>query len=207
MNPWLLMSEIEFSPDESCAALIFDCDGTLVDSAPVHLAAYSAALAEYGEVMSWEWYSSRLGISARELLLIFAREFSVPLDIDRAMMLYVNSFHENLALVREVMPVAEIARTYRQKLPMAVASNGSGEHVIASLTTAGLLPLFDVIVGREDVTHGKPAPDLFLEAARRLGVLPELCVVFEDSREGMEAARRAGMRAYDVSLVAAAQRR
>ncbi len=201
------MSELKFSPDESCAALIFYCDGTLVDSAPVHLAGYNASLAEYGKVMSWEWYSSRLGIPARDLLLIFAKEFEVPLDIDRAMMIYANSFHENLALIREVTLVAELARTCRKKLPMAVASNGNSDHVIASLAKADLLPLFDVIVGREAVAHGKPAPDLYLEAARRLSVDPELCVVFEDSPEGMESARRAGMRAYDVSFAVAAQRK
>jgi Haloacid dehalogenase-like hydrolase len=70
------------SPDESCVALIFDCDGTLVDSAQVHLAGYNAALAEYGKVMLWDWYSSRLGIPARDLLLIFAEEFGVALNIE-----------------------------------------------------------------------------------------------------------------------------
>jgi HAD superfamily hydrolase (TIGR01509 family) len=207
VNPGLLMSELQFSPDESCVALIFDCDGTLVDSAQVHLAGYNAALAEYGKVMLWDWYSSRLGIPARDLLLIFAEEFGVALNIDQAMTIYANAFHENLALVSEVTLVAELARAYREKLPMAVASNGSSDHVIASLAKADLLPLFDVIVGREAVAHGKPAPDLYLEAARRLGVAPELCVVFEDSQEGMEAARRAGMKAYDVSFVVAAQRK
>jgi HAD superfamily hydrolase (TIGR01509 family) len=92
-------------------------------------------------------------------------------------------------------------------LPTAVASNGNTDHVVASLTKADLLPLFDVIVGREAVAHGKPAPDLYLEAARRLSVAPNLCVVFEDSLECMEAARRAGMRAYDVSSIVAAQRK
>jgi len=201
------MSQFQFSPDKSCAALIFDCDGTLVDSAPVHLAGYNAGLAEYGKVMSWDWYSYRLGIPARDLLLIFAEEFEVPLNIERAMTIYATAFHENLSLISEVTLVAELARSYCGKLPMAVASNGNTDHVIASLTKADLLPLFDVIVGREAVAHGKPAPDLYLEAARRLSVAPNLCVVFEDSLEGMEAARRAGMRAYDVSSVVAAQRK
>jgi len=201
------MSELRFFPYESCAALIFDCDGTLVDSAPVHLAGYNASLSGYGKVMSWEWYSSRLGVPARDLLLVFAEEFDVSLDIDQAMLIYTNSFHENLDLIREVTLVAEIARTYRGRLPLAVASNGSGEHVIASLEKAGLLPLFDVIVGREAVIHGKPAPDLYIEAARRLGVPSERCVVFEDSPEGMQAARRAGMKAYDVSFALAGYRR
>ena len=201
------MSELQFAPDEKCAALIFDCDGTLVDSAQVHLAGYNAALAEYQKVMSWDWYSARLGITARDLLLVFATEFGVDLNIDRAMTIYGNAFHENLTLIHEVVLVADIARAYRGKLPMAVASNGNSAHVIASLAKADLLPLFDVIVGREAVAHGKPAPDLFPAAARRLGIAPEQCVVLEDSREGMEAARHAGMRAYDVSFAAAKQRK
>src|ERR1700682_3497 len=137
------MSELQFSPDECCAALIFDCDGTLVDSAQVHLAGYNAGLAEYGKVMSWEWYSSRLGIPARDLLLIFATKFDVDLNIDRAMTIYANAFHENLTLIREVTLVADVARAYREKLPMAVASNSNSDHVIASLAKADLLPLFN----------------------------------------------------------------
>jgi beta-phosphoglucomutase-like phosphatase (HAD superfamily) len=100
------MSRFQFSPDESCAALIFDCDGTLVDSAPVHLAGYNAGLAEYGKLMSWDWYSSRLGIPARDLLLIFAKEFEIRLNIERAMTIYATAFHENLSLISEVTLVA-----------------------------------------------------------------------------------------------------
>ena len=197
------MSPFHFSPDDSCDALIFDCDGTLVNTAKVHLAGYNAALIEYGTTMAWEWYSSRLGIPARDLLLLFAAEFNVDLQIERAMEIYADAFHDNLGLVTEVASVAALARTYYTKLPLAVASNGNRDHVRASLGGVRLLQLFDVIVGREQVEHGKPAPDLYLEAARRLNVAPERCVVFEDSREGIEAARRAGMRAFDVSFALA----
>ena len=65
-------------------------------------------------------------------------------------------------------------------------------------------PLFDAVVTIEDVTNAKPAPDLFLEAARRMEALPQTCVVFEDSREGLEAARRAGMVAIDVATLGSA---
>jgi beta-phosphoglucomutase-like phosphatase (HAD superfamily) len=133
------MSEFHFSPDDICAALIFDCDGTLVDTAQVHLASYNAAIAEHGQKMSWEWYSSRHGIPARDLLLVFAAEFKVGLEIERAMEIYARAFHENLALVSEVTLLAELAPSYHTKLPMAVASNGNRDHVIASLTGARLL--------------------------------------------------------------------
>jgi hypothetical protein len=89
--------------------------------------------------MSWDWYSSRLGIPARDLLPIFAAEFDVALNIDRAMTIYANAFHENLTLIREITLVAELARAYREKLPMAVASNGSSDHVIASLVKVGFV--------------------------------------------------------------------
>lgn len=200
------MNEFQFVPDESCFALIFDCDGTLVDTTRVHLAGYNSALLEYEKKMPWEWYSTRLGIPARELLLSFAAELGINLEIDRAMEIYARTFHERLALVSEIALVSNLARTYCGRLPMAVASNGSRDHVVASLTQVGLLPLFDVILGREAVAHGKPAPDLYLEAARRLSVAPEKCIVFEDSKEGLEAARRARMRAYDVSFAMTAQK-
>jgi beta-phosphoglucomutase-like phosphatase (HAD superfamily) len=200
------MRQMDFVIEDGCSAILFDCDGTLVDTTRAHLAGYNLALAEHGAVMSWQWYRERLGINARDLLLLFAREFAVPLEIERAMPIYARAFHDNLNLVREISIVAEVARKYHRRLPMAVASNGHGEHVRASLTQAGLLPLFDVTLGRESVTHGKPAPDLYLEAARRLGVDAHRCLVFEDSKEGLESARRAGMQAYDVSFAMEEQR-
>ncbi len=82
---------------------------------------------------------------------------------------------------------------------MAVASNGIRANVVGSLRGAGLLALFDSVVGVDEVEQGKPEPDLYLEAARRLNVAPEDCIVFEDTAEGLEAAHRAGMRTRDVT--------
>jgi HAD superfamily hydrolase (TIGR01509 family) len=83
---------------------------------------------------------------------------------------------------------------------MAVASNGTRANVERTLVTVGLRRLFDELVAIEDVAHGKPAPDLYQEVARRLGVLPADCIVFEDTDEGLQAARGAGMRARDIRL-------
>ncbi len=96
--------------------------------------------------------------------------------------------------------VASLARLWHGRVPMAVASNGRRANVEASLGATGLLPLFDVLVAAEDVAAGKPAPDVFLESARRLGVEPAGCVVLEDSDEGLAAAHAAGMRSIDVRL-------
>ena len=81
---------------------------------------------------------------------------------------------------------------------MAVASNGHRANIEATLSITKLLPLFDVIVAAEDVEYGKPAPDVFLEAARRMNVDPAQCIAFEDSNEGLEAAQKAGMRTIDI---------
>jgi HAD superfamily hydrolase (TIGR01509 family) len=90
---------------------------------------------------------------------------------------------------------------------MAVASNGRRRNVEATLRVGTkLLPLFDCIVAAEDVVHGKPEPDVFLEAARRMKVDPDRCVVFEDSNEGLEAAQRAGMRGIDIRAFYSPQR-
>ncbi len=111
---------------------------------------------------------------------------------------YTVAFHAGLDRLQEVAEIAEIARKWHGRVPMSVASNGRRQNVEASLTVTKLLPLFDLIVAAEDVERGKPAPDVFLEAARRMGVLAADCVVFEDSDEGLEGARLAGMRGIDI---------
>lgn len=103
--------------------------------------------------------------------------------------------------VLEITAVADIARAHTGKIPMAVASSGLGRDVHQTLTVTGLLPLFDVVVTADDVTHGKPSPDLFLLAAARLGMAPADCIVYEDGAPGLEAVRRAGMRAVDVRVL------
>ncbi len=97
--------------------------------------------------------------------------------------------------------MADVARAHHGKVPMAVGSNGHLENVKATLEATGLLPLFDDVVSADEVEHGKPAPDVYLEAARRIGVAPAECIVFEDTDEGLEAAHRAGMRSRDIRKV------
>jgi HAD superfamily hydrolase (TIGR01509 family) len=111
-----------------------------------------------------------------------------------------------LHLIEEINVIAEIARDWRGRVPMAVASNGRRRNVEATLRVTKLLPLFDCIVAAEDVMHGKPEPDVFQEAARRMKVDPDQCVVFEDSNEGLEAAHRAGMRGIDIRAFYSPQR-
>ncbi len=185
------------------SALIFDCDGTLVDTAPAHFFAISEALKVQGHTMDRGWYMARTGLTPDALL--DAQEAAMaavgkPTPLDRATVFatYNEHFRAGLHLLREVEAVAALARAWQGKVPMAVASNGRLANVQASLHTTGLLALFDLIVSADDVAHGKPAPDVFLEAARRMRVPPAECVVLEDSDEGLHAAKAAGMRAVDV---------
>jgi beta-phosphoglucomutase-like phosphatase (HAD superfamily) len=183
----------------SFSALIFDCDGTLVDTAPAHLRALQTALEPLGLIMTPEWYYPRGGLTPDALLDEFEAHVgaaSLPRKgiFDR----YNVAFKADLSLIEEVKLIAEIARQWNGRVPMAVASNGRRANVESTLRATNLLPLFDFIVAAEDVHLGKPAPDVFIEAARRMHVESGRCTVFEDSDEGLEAARGAGMRAIDI---------
>jgi beta-phosphoglucomutase-like phosphatase (HAD superfamily) len=180
-------------------ALIFDCDGTLVDSAPAHLNSIQQALAPLGLTMSPEWYAPRHGLSPDGLLDAYEAEFKVDAIAREALWERNNAaFQASVPLIREITLIANIARQWHGRVPMAVASNGVIENVEATLRATNLLHLFSTIVTADDVAHGKPSPDVYLEAARRMNVSPTRCVVFEDSDEGLEAARRAGMKAKDI---------
>lgn len=180
-------------------ALIFDCDGTLVDTLPLYLRAWLAALqSEAAHEVTPEWFHGRGGLSEHMVLDLMESELGRSLDraaIVRAARRHVLSA---MADLREIAVVADLARRYRGTLPMAVASSGSREIVRASLTRTGLLDLFDTVVTIDDVARPKPAPDLFLEAARRLGAAPDGCLVLEDSAEGLAAAGHAGMQGVDI---------
>ena len=193
---------------EPFQALIFDCDGTLVNTAPAHYAAVQQAITPQGHTMPLDWYMARAGLTPDALL--DALEAEAPAlgnpatALDRATIFaqYNALFQESLHHLREVEAVASLARAWHGRVPMAVASNGRRRNVEASLGATGLLGIFDVLVAAEDVRVGKPEPDVFLEAARRMGVEPGVCVVLEDSDEGLTAARRAGMRVVDVRTAA-----
>lgn len=190
-----------FSLDEPYAGLIFDCDGTLVDTAPIHFFAVNEAMKPLGLEMSRDWYFARLGLTPAALFAEFEAANGVTIDTVDLSRRYGPIFTANLEKAEEIAVVAEIARQNFGKVPMAVASNGNLKNVTATLTVTGLLPLFDTIVSAEQVAEGKPEPDVFLEAARRIGVSPADCIVFEDSDEGLHAARKAGMRSRDIRLV------
>lgn len=188
-------------PDRTFDAVIFDCDGTLADTACIHYRAFRNALSEHDIALPADWYGERTGYSRAMVFDAIRKDFHVKFDdsaiAHRAEELYVDMIDD----VVPVDPVAAIARRLSGSVPLAVASAGQRKIVEATLRSIGIETLFDQIVTVDDVQHGKPEPDLFLLAAKRLGVEPKACLVFEDSDEGMEAAKRAGMEAVDVRPV------
>ncbi len=176
-------------------ALIFDCDGTLVETLPAHVAALQQVLAPRGLKPTMEWARTKYGQSPPVVLDAIEREIGpIGLPQDEVLRSWGRLYAENLHLLEEQRTVCDVARAWHGRVPMSVASNGRRSSVHATLEAVGLTGLFDTVVTAEDVRLGKPAPDLFLEAARQMCVPPADCIVFEDSEEGMEGARRAGMR-------------
>lgn len=182
-------------------ALIFDCDGTLADTLSIHHRAWWAAIPATREQVPAEFLYQLSGTSDEELVLVLNRTFGYRLEPQQTAAAKQAWFLENLHSARPIIPVVNVARRYRGRLPMAVASGSSRLVVHSILQAIGLTGCFDTIVAAEDVVRAKPAPDVFLEAARELNVLPEYCQVFEDSDLGLEAARRAGMIATDIRPV------
>ena len=201
-NILTIMTVESLTPPSPFSAIIFDCDGTLVDTARVYHRAYNAVLQGRGGEMAEEWYFARLGLSAEALLREYSSAFEHQLEPAELMEPIAEAYQRGMEDVRVIEVVADVARRFHGRVPMAVASAGKREIVEATLQAAGMRELFAAVVTIEDVDgRTKPAPDLFLEAARRLDVPPGECTVFEDTDEGLEAARRAGMTVTDVRSV------
>lgn len=184
------------------AALIFDCDGTLADTMPVHYRAWRSVLAGVGIPFGEERFYQLGGVPTAKIIRILSGETGIPLTDEQVSGLTVakeDHFLDMLTDVTPVQPVFDIARRYRGVLPMAVASGGYREVIGKTVAFLGVTNWFEAMVCAEDTPRHKPEPDVFLEAARRLNVSdPTRCVVFEDTDIGLEAARRAGMTGIDV---------
>lgn len=182
-------------------ALIFDCDGTLADTMPLHWRAWQTVAERHQLKFPEERFYSLGGVPARDILKMLSQEQGRALDHLAVAREKEAAYIPFLSEVREIEPVVRIARQHYGIVPMAVASGGIREHITAVLSHLGILQLFQAVVTSEDVTHQKPAPDIFLEAARRLSVEPESCRAFEDTDLGLQAIRAAGMDAVDVRLM------
>lgn len=189
--------------DSSWDGVIFDADGTLVQSAALHYDAFNAAARAQGAEMPRPWYDTRRGLDRVGLTDAFVAWSSGatgqrldPVRLRRDSLAF--TVERAAATVVENPPVAGFARALHGRVPLAVGSNAETPVVEAMLRGAGLAGLFDTIVTVSDTGRAKPDPAIFLQAARRLAIAPGRALVLEDSDEGLEAAARAGMIAWDV---------
>jgi beta-phosphoglucomutase family hydrolase len=178
--------------------IIFDCDGTLADTMPLHWRAWQSVTRRHGIQFAENRFYALGGVPARHILKMLAEEQGLSIDPLAVAKEKEDAYLEDLARVGPIPKVVDIARAHHGKIPLAVASGGTRSVIERVLAHLGLIELFDAVVTSEDVLHQKPAPDIFLEAARRLGVPPALCRGYEDTDVGLEAIRAAGMEAIDV---------
>ena len=186
-------------PERRYAGYIFDCDGTLADSMPVHYSAWAHTVQKYGGQIPEDLFYALGGWPTRKMVLHLNELFGTSLDPDTVADEKEQYYVQQISTIQPISEVAAFAREVVKFAKVSVASGGVLPIVTETLKAIGLKELFPVIVTSEQVKHGKPAPDMFLEAARRMGVTPGDCLVLEDSPAGFEAAKAAGM---DYAVVA-----
>ncbi len=178
--------------------LVFDCDGTIADTMPLHYRAWEQAVGEHGAELPEALFYEMAGVPTAEIVRALNERhgFSLPIQpiVDRKEALF-------LAMIPEVVPIEPVVTLVREnagRLPMAVATGGTRSICMKTLKALGLDGFFQAVATADEVPRGKPAPDVFLEAARRLGVEPTACMAFEDAELGLESARAAGMVVVDI---------
>lgn len=186
------------TPSNVIGGLIFDFDGTLADTMPLHYRAWQVVAQRHGFHFPEQRFYALGGIPSRDILKLLREEQGLvfdPLTVAR------EKEEAYLALLPQVQPIPAIVRVVHEhvgRLPLAVASGGSRRVITRVLDHLGLACCFQAVVTSEDVVRQKPAPDIFLEAARRIGVPPHQCRAYEDTDLGLQAIRAAGMEAVDV---------
>lgn len=181
-------------PSRTFGGYIFDCDGTLADTMPLHFRAWTRIVAELGGSFPKELFYQLGGKPTAQILTLLRDEHGLNVgDVQEAAARKEQYFLDQIDQVKPIEAVVEFARRWQGIKPMAVASGGFRRQIEQTLDALGIRSLFNTVVSVEDCARGKPSPDPFLEAARRLRVPPAQCLVFEDSPLGIQAAQAAGM--------------
>ncbi|MFT3788464.1 MAG: HAD family phosphatase [Tepidisphaeraceae bacterium] len=186
----------KIAPD--IVGIIFDVDGTLADSMPIHFKSWQKAMADLGGSISEKEFYDMAGVTTKKMIGMLNEMHGTDVPIDLGSAVKEQVYFDMIPEVPAIQAVVDVVHDYFGKLPMAIASGGRRYVVVQTLTAIKLSHRFDVMVTADDVVHGKPDPEMFLEAARMMKVPPEKCLVFEDGDPGIEAAKRAGMKWIDV---------
>lgn len=192
---------MQLKVDKRAKGLIFDLDGTIADTMPVHFSVYRDILLDYGVDFTPEIFATLAGIPAVGTFEHINRIFG--LNINAAEMGHYKEleYEKRMHLIKPVDHVVEIIRAYHGRLPMSVGTGGYKRLAWKSLEILGLDSFFTILVSAEDVSRHKPDPETFLKCAGLMGVSPAYCQVFEDGELGMRAAASAGMLAVNITLL------
>jgi HAD superfamily hydrolase (TIGR01509 family) len=185
-------------PDGPFKAYLFDCDGTIADSMPLHYVAWKKALGEHGCVFPEDVFYAWGGMPTVQIVETLSAQQGLSMNASEVAHRKELLYYELLPQLQAVPEVLEHIELSHGKIPFAVVSGGNRESVTNSLTTLGLLDKFDTLVCSEDYVKPKPDGEPFLVAAQRMGVAPEDCLVFEDTEMGIQSATAAGMASVKI---------
>ncbi len=180
--------------------LIFDLDGTLVDSMPVHKIAWKEITSLKNFEFTDEIFYKYAGVPSEKIFSLINEEFGTDFIPDYHSKLKEDAYQKKMSLVKPIRQVLEIVEYNFHKIPMAIGTGSPRSHTLEILALLDLEKYFDVVVTKDDVLNGKPSPDTFLMCADLMSVQPKDCIVFEDGDPGIEAAVTAGMKAVDVRM-------
>ena len=191
--------EKKLTINPNAKGLIFDLDGTLADTMPIHFIAWKNAAARYGIDFTTELFAQLAGIPLYPTVEKLNQIFGKSIDPKEMGDLKEAEFEENMHQTPEIKIVTDLVRAHHGKIPMAVGTGGARRLALKTLEIIGLQNYFDVLVTSEDVSHFKPNPETFVKCAELMGVAPTDCEVFEDGVLGIQAAQTAGMMVVDVT--------
>jgi HAD superfamily hydrolase (TIGR01509 family) len=185
-------------PEGRFGAYLFDCDGTIADSMPLHYKAWKKALGEWNCNFEEDIFYAWGGMPVAEIISTLNKKEGLDMPVEAVAHRKEALYYELLPQLQAVPDVLEHIEAGHGRIPFAVVSGSTRESVTASLLALNLLNHFDTMVCAGDYAKSKPDPEAFLLAAARLGVAPELCLVFEDTEMGIQAAKAAGMASVKV---------
>ncbi len=185
-------------PPGTFQAYLFDCDGTIADSMPLHYIAWSKALAEHNCALSEELFYAWGGVAVTEVVARLNKQQGLHMSAEEVADRKERYYLKSLPELKAIPEVLEQIEANHGRIPLAVVSGSTRDSVTASLSALNLLDRFDALICAGEYKNGKPNPEPFLLAAAKLGIPPTSCLVFEDADLGIQAATAAGMASVKV---------
>ncbi len=179
--------------------LIFDLDGTIADTMPIHYIAWRNAASHFGIDFTVELFSELAGIPLYPTVQKLNEMFGKNIDPKEMGDAKEDEYENNMHKIRPITPVVDLIKKYKDQLPMAIGTGGCRRISQKALNIIGVDQYVDILISADDVQNHKPHPETFLRCAELMNIEPELCEVFEDGVLGIQAAETAGMMSVDVT--------